>query len=78
MHEYSFTESLLSLALTKAKEAGAEKISRINIISGEISGIVDECVQQYFDILKQNTLARDAVLAFEKKPLLLKCRNCSR
>ena len=78
MHEYAFTESLLSLALAKAGEAGAVRVTRISITLGELSGIVDECVQQYFDVLKQNTLACDAVLAFEKKPLTVKCRNCNR
>ena len=78
MHESAFTESLLSLALSKAPNTGTAKITRINVIVGEISGIVDECVQQYFDVLKQNTLACDAVLVFEKKPLTVKCRNCGR
>jgi hydrogenase nickel incorporation protein HypA/HybF len=76
MHESSFTESLLSLVLTKAKEAGAKKITRVDVVLGEVSGIVDDCVRQFFDILKEDSIASTAELVFEKKPLVLKCRHC--
>ncbi len=78
MHEYAFTESLLELAVQKAQNTGTAKITRINVILGEISGIVDECVWQAFEIIKQNTLASGAELAFTNKPVLLKCRQCGR
>ena len=64
--------------MQKAKESGAEKITCINLVLGELSGMVDECVQQYFDILKQGTIADGAILAFKKNPLLLKCRKCGK
>ncbi|HTY81860.1 MAG TPA: hydrogenase maturation nickel metallochaperone HypA [Dehalococcoidales bacterium] len=76
MHESAFTDSLLSLVLSKAQEAGGGKITRINVVIGEISGIVDDCVLQYFNILRENTPAESAELIFEKKSLLLKCRVC--
>jgi hydrogenase nickel incorporation protein HypA/HybF len=78
MHEYSITESLLSLALEKAKENQAARITRINVILGELSGVVGECVQQYFEILAKDTAARGAVLNFETKPTALKCRKCGK
>ena len=78
MHEYSITESLLSLALEKANEAQAGKITRINLVLGELSGVVGECVQQYFEILGKDTIARGAILSFEAKPTTLKCRKCEK
>jgi len=51
MHEYSITQSLLELALAKANEAKASRITRINLVIGEMSGVVAECVQTYFDLL---------------------------
>jgi hydrogenase nickel incorporation protein HypA/HybF len=78
MHEYSITESILSLAMEKAQEAGAEKITRINLVLGELSGVVGECLQMYFEVLGQNTLAGGAVLTFETKPTTLKCRKCAK
>jgi hydrogenase nickel incorporation protein HypA/HybF len=78
MHESSITDSLLSLALEKAKDAKASKITRINVVFGELSGVVGECVQFYFDFISKNTLADGAVLNFEMKPTSLRCRKCAK
>jgi hydrogenase nickel incorporation protein HypA/HybF len=76
MHEASITESILSLALEKAAEAKAGKITRINLVVGELSGVVPECVQFYFDAISKNTLADGAKLDFEIKPTQIRCRKC--
>jgi len=78
MHEASITESILSLALDKAQEAGAKKVRRVNLVLGELSGVVGECLQMYFEVLAQKTIAEDAVLSFEMKPTTLKCRKCAK
>jgi hydrogenase nickel incorporation protein HypA/HybF len=69
---------MLSLALEKAREAQAGKITRINLVLGELSGVVGDCVQQCFEILGKDTIARGAVLSFEAKPTTLKCRKCEK
>ena len=78
MHEASITESILSLALEKAQEANAKKITRVNLVLGELSGVVGECLQMYFEVLAQKTIADGAVLSFETKPTTLKCRKCTK
>ncbi len=78
VHESSITENILSLALEKAREAGAKKITRINLVLGELSGVVGECVEQYFKILSEDTIAGGAALAWETRPTVLKCRQCAR
>ena len=76
MHELSITQSILSIVLEKAEEAQASKVSKINLVTGELSGIVDECVLFYFDILSKDTAAAGAVLSFRHPPTWLTCRNC--
>ena len=76
MHEYSITESMLTLALDKANEAGAGKITRINLVVGELSGVVGECVQFYFDAISKDTIASGAELVFETKPTQVHCQKC--
>jgi hydrogenase nickel incorporation protein HypA/HybF len=78
VHEYSITESILSLAMEKANEAQAGKITRLNLVLGELSGVAGDCVRQYFEILGKNTLAGGAVLSFETRPTMLKCRKCAK
>ncbi len=77
MHELSITQNILSTALEKASEAKAGKIIKVNLIIGELSGVVDECVQVCFDLLSKGTIAAKASLSFEKIPTQLRCRNCA-
>jgi len=76
MHEAGITESMLSLALEKAGEAQAKKITSINLVIGELSGVVGDCVQFYFDVLSKDTIAEGAALNFETKPIQIRCRKC--
>ena len=76
MHEYSITESILSLALEKANEAKAAKITQINLVLGEMSGIAAECVQFYFNHISRDTAADGASLSFETRPTSLRCHKC--
>jgi hydrogenase nickel incorporation protein HypA/HybF len=76
VHELAVTQSMLNLALEHAERAGARRITRINLVIGELSGIVDESVQFYFDFISKGTLAEGAQLAFEWLPARLRCRAC--
>ena len=77
MHELSITQSILSIALEKAKAAQAGKITKINLTIGELSGIVDESVQFYFELISKDTIAAEASLSFTRPPTRLRCRNCA-
>ena len=76
MHELSVTESLLEIALRHAEEAGAERITRLNIVIGELSSIVDESVQFYWGIISEGTMAEGAELHFERVEGSLRCTSC--
>jgi hydrogenase nickel incorporation protein HypA/HybF len=77
MHELGITESILNMALDKAKTCQASKITKINLVVGELSGFVPECIQFYFDFLNKDTIAQGASLHFESAPAQLRCRNCT-
>jgi hydrogenase nickel incorporation protein HypA/HybF len=76
MHESSVTDAMLALALEKAGEAGAKKITRINLILGELSGIVPECVQFYFNMISRATIAKGAKIDLDLRPTRIRCRKC--
>ena len=76
MHELSITQSILQIALEHAEKAGAKYIRRINLVIGELSGIVDESVQFYFDFVSKDTPAEGAQLVFKKLPARFRCRFC--
>ena len=77
MHELGVTENIVNIALTKAGEAQASKVIKINLVVGELAGFVPDCIQFYFDTLSKGTIAQGAVLHFESVPAELRCRDCS-
>ncbi len=77
MHELSITQSILSIALEQAKTVQANKIIRIDLTIGELSGVVNECVEFYFEVLSKDTVAAGASLCFDRIPIKLRCRNCN-
>ena len=76
MHELSITQEILNITLEKAKEAQATKIKEINLVIGEMSGIVDDCIQFYFDFLSKDSIASGASLSFKRIPMQVRCRQC--
>ena len=76
VHELAVTQRVLDIALEKAKEAQATRITGINLVIGEMSSTVDDCVQFYFDFLSQDSIASGATLHFERIPAKLRCRQC--
>jgi len=76
MHELGITQGILDIVREKAQEVGASRVTTINLVIGMMSGIVDDSVQFYFDILSQDSLAQGATLSFSRIPMQVKCRRC--
>ncbi|HEX2949782.1 MAG TPA: hydrogenase maturation nickel metallochaperone HypA [Armatimonadota bacterium] len=76
MHEMAVTSNILDIVLTEAEKAGAAKVTRITLVIGELSSIIDESVQLYFDMLSEETLAAGAILDFHRIYATLRCRAC--
>lgn len=76
MHEFSVTQAIINIALEEAKLAHATRITGINLVVGEVSSIIDDCVQFYFNFLSRDTLASGAILSFTRIPMQVRCRNC--
>lgn len=78
MHELPITQNMLDLVLEKAEEAGAREVKRINLVIGEMTGVVKECVQFYFNFLGKGTIAEEAELSFAMVPIKVRCRDCGK
>ena len=77
MHEMAVTQSILDIAVQHAQQAGASRITRIHLVVGEMSGIVDDSMQLYFDFLSKDTMAESAQLSFDRRPAVYRCRECN-
>jgi hydrogenase nickel incorporation protein HypA/HybF len=69
---------MLDLVLEQAEKAEAKSVGKINLVIGEMTGVVERCVQFYFDFLSKGTLAEGAALAFKVIPTTARCRGCDK
>jgi len=78
MHELAITQSMLDLVLEQAAKAEAKRVGKINLVLGEMTGVVGQCVQFYFDFLSKGTPAEKATLTFKVIPTTAECRDCGK
>ena len=78
MHELAITQSMLDLVLEQARKVEAREVKRINLVIGEMSGFVEECVQFYFDFISKGTIAEQAALSFKMIPTTARCQSCGK
>jgi hydrogenase nickel incorporation protein HypA/HybF len=76
MHEMAVTQSILDIALDHAARYGAARVISLNLMIGQLSSIVDDSVQFYWDIISKDTPCEGATLHFERIPAQMSCREC--
>jgi hydrogenase nickel incorporation protein HypA/HybF len=78
MHELSITQSMFDLVLEQAKKAEAKKVASINLVIGEMTGVVGDSVRFYLDFLCKGTVAEGATLNIKMVPVKATCRTCNK
>lgn len=73
MHELAVTTSILNLAL---QHAGDVHITDVHLVVGQLSSVIDDSVQFYWDIISQNTAAEGSRLHFRRIPGEFQCKTC--
>ncbi len=76
MHELSIIASLFEILEEKAQEQKANKIVLVKLKVGKLAGAVPEFLETAFNIYKDGTIAREAILEIEEVPLRIRCRTC--
>ena len=77
MHELSITQNILEIALRYAADSQAAKITNLYLVIGQLSSVVDDSVQFYWDFVSKDTIAEGAKLHFRRIPTELMCKACS-
>ncbi|MEI7989241.1 MAG: hydrogenase maturation nickel metallochaperone HypA [Chloroflexota bacterium] len=78
MHELSFAQSILEISLNHAQMSKAKRVLDLYMVIGQLSSIVDDSIQFYWDIISQDTVCEGAQLHFERIPGTLECIDCHR
>lgn len=78
MHEYAITQNMVVLVIEQAQKSGATKVVAINLVVGELSSMVPECIELFFEPLSKGTIAEGAKLNFKCLNAELKCKVCEK
>lgn len=76
MHELSVTEGLIQVVSDEVKKKNLPKVTAITIVIGDLTSIVDESIQFYFNIMTKGTVLEDAVLQFKRIAPEFVCTAC--
>ncbi len=77
MHEFSITNSILSILGKIADDRKLKRIKKIRLILNPMGGIEKESLKFYFKFLtKDNPLFKDCRLVFKKDILRAVCTDC--
>jgi len=76
MHELAVTENILSIVTRHAEDAKASNVTDIHLVIGQLSSIVDDSVQFYWEIIAENTICEKAKLHFSRIPARFQCLDC--
>lgn len=76
MHEVGIMQRTIEIALEHAKAQNADKIHRIKIRVGALSGVIPDALSFAFDVCTRSTIAEGAKLEVEYIPVLCFCPDC--
>jgi hydrogenase nickel incorporation protein HypA/HybF len=76
MHEIGIMEHTLAMAITSAKEQNANRINKITMNIGKLSGVIPDALEFAFEVLRQGTIAENATLTIKTIPVVCYCDSC--
>jgi hydrogenase nickel insertion protein HypA len=76
MHEFSIAEDLSAIVLDTALSNNLSKVSKVNIIFGQMIQIVPDIFEFAFIETVKNSVAEGAQLNIEILPIKMECMNC--
>ena len=76
MHELAVCQGLMGQVDRIARREGAERITRILLSIGPLSGVEATLLRDAFPIAAAGTVAEGAELAIEEQAVTVKCLSC--
>lgn len=78
MHELSITEQILSIILKEVEKHNVKRVNTIKLKMGEMSDILPEYINYYFNIISKGTAAEGALIQVQRLPIVVLCCECGR
>lgn len=77
MHELAITRSLFDIVIEHAIQAKANRVTSVNLVIGEMTGVVSDSVQFYLELLSKNTIAAGLKANITVVPAQARCKGCN-
>lgn len=78
MHELSITEQIVEIAVRHGEKNHAQQVTDLYLVIGELSTVIDDSVQFYWDLITEKTICEGAKLHFKRVPAVFKCLDCKK
>ncbi|WP_345972656.1 hydrogenase maturation nickel metallochaperone HypA [Sulfurimonas diazotrophicus] len=76
MHEYSVVQALLEQVEKHAAEHEAERVTKVIVKIGVMSGVEPHLLEIAFNTFKERTVCDGADFVMDIQPVTLTCRQC--
>jgi hydrogenase nickel incorporation protein HypA/HybF len=76
MHEMGIAEGILASAVDAARDAGATRINAVDISVGELTQVVEDALHFAWEVLREGSMAEQAVLNVTVIPARSHCLEC--
>jgi len=76
MHELGIVEDALEIAFEHARRVDAERIHRVTMRIGAISGVAPDALRFAFDVATRETMAEGSAFEVELVPVRCRCVEC--
>lgn len=78
MHEFSIAQDLTKVALDSLKNDTVQKVHRIDLAIGQVSGVVPDALLFAFPMAAKDTILEHSEIVIESIPLTIKCLCCGK
>ena len=78
MHEYSIAQSIINITLAEAEKAKAQKVVKVSLKIGDLTGVFPDSLSFCFELLSKGTIAEGATLTIENVPIRGYCSHCDK
>ena len=76
MHEYSIVQALLQQCEHHAEANDAQKVTKVVVKIGVLSGVEPHLLQMAFDTFKEETVCAGAILEIIHQKVVIHCHDC--
>lgn len=76
MHELAITKGIIDIVNSEAREKKFRRVLEISLRVGEYSGIIPECIRDFFPIASEGSIAQGAELDIQTIPARFACLDC--